>query len=134
MLPQLNNIIDRNVKTIERYPTKTYKVDFSTKHISGYIDEIEAIKQSIYLMLSTERYAWLIYNWYYGVEFDTLIGKNEDYVNSEIVRRIKECLIEDDRITNVSLFELKRENDSLNIEFMVSTIYGDFDYRTEVIL
>lgn len=34
----------------------------------------------------------LIYNWYYGVEFDSLIGKNRDYTTSELKRRISEAL------------------------------------------
>lgn len=132
MLPEIETI--RSIESVDRYPSNTYKLNPDTKHIAGYIDELEAVRQSIYLTLQTERFAWLIYNWYYGVEYDTLIGKNRDYVISEFQRRTKEALLEDDRIESVTDFKLSVTDDVLTAYFEVTTIYGKTDYRTEVMI
>ena len=129
MIPK-NSIIDLDIK--ENKSSLTYKLNEESKHIVGNIDKLEALKQSIYLMLSTERYYWLIYNWYYGIELDNLIGQNKDYVVSEIPRRIKECLIEDDRIIDITDFNLNINKDTLCITFVVESIFGNVSVRKEI--
>nr|DAK69465.1 MAG TPA: Baseplate wedge protein [Caudoviricetes sp.] len=129
MIPK-NSIIDLDIK--DSQPSYTYKLNEESKHIVGNIDKLEALKQSIYLMLSTERYYWLIYNWYYGIELDNLIGQNKDYVVSEIPRRIKECLIEDDRILDINDFKLDINKDTLCVTFVVESIFGNVSVRKEI--
>lgn len=129
MIPK-NSIIDVDIK--ENKSSLTYKLNEESKHIVGNIDKLEALKQSIYLMLSTERYYWLIYNWYYGIELDNLIGQNKNYVVSEIPRRIKECLIEDDRIIDITDFNLNINKDTLCITFVVESIFGNVSVRKEI--
>lgn len=121
MLPELNLITDVN----SQMPSYTYNINRETNRISGYIDDKEAIIQAVYLILQTERYESLIYNWYYGTEFDSLIGKNRDFVTSELKRRIREALLEDDRILDVTNFNITYENDKANIEFEVNSNIGD---------
>ena len=74
----------------------------------------------------------MIYDWYYGVEIDSLIGKNRDYVTSELKRVIKEALLEDDRITDVSNFSITYDNNTALVEFLVETIIGDMTINWEV--
>ena len=123
MLPEQKTINDLNIKNA----SYTYNINRNTNRISGFIDNKEAIIQAIYLILSTERYESLIYNWFYGVELDELIGKNEDYVISEIKRTIKESLLEDDRILDVNKFNFEFLEDNLIIYFTVLTKEGDID-------
>lgn len=59
-------------------PTKTYKVDFDTGRVAGYVDETEAMKQAIFKILSTERFLYLIYSWNYGIELNAVVGKSYD--------------------------------------------------------
>ncbi|EKN42774.1 hypothetical protein CFSAN001627_04692, partial [Clostridium botulinum CFSAN001627] len=83
-------------------PTKTYKI--KDNRIVGFIDNVEALKQAIALILNTERYEYLIYSWNYGSELDGVIGRQKDIAESEFKRRIKEALSQDDRINNVDNF------------------------------
>lgn len=128
MLPELNLINQLD----EQMPSHTYNINRNTNRISGYIDDKDAIIQAIYLILQTERYESMIYNWYYGVEFDGLIGKNKDYVTSELQRVIREALTEDDRITEVSDFDITYTDDSALIVFLVQTNIGDITIEWEV--
>ena len=128
MLPELNLINQLD----EQMTSYTYNINRNTNRISGYIDDKDAIIQAIYLILQTERYESMIYNWYYGVEFDGLIGKNKDYVTSELQRVIREALTEDDRITEVSDFNITYTDDSALVVFLVQTNIGDITIEWEV--
>ena len=128
MLPELNLINQLD----EQMPSYTYNINRNTNRISGYIDDKDAIIQAIYVILQTERYESMIYNWYYGVEFDGLIGKQRDYVTSELQRVIREALTEDDRIIEVSDFEITYTEDSALIVFLVETNIGDITIEWEV--
>lgn len=128
MLPELNLINQLD----EQMTSYTYNINRNTNRISGYIDDKDAIIQAIYLILQTERYESMIYNWYYGVEFDGLIGKQRDYVTSELQRVIREALTEDDRIIEVSDFDITYTEDSALIVFLVETNIGDITVEWEV--
>lgn len=128
MLPELNLINQLD----EQMTSYTYNINRNTNRISGYIDDKDAIIQAIYLILQTERYESMIYNWYYGVEFDGLIGKQRDYVTSELQRVIREALTEDDRILEVSDFDITYTEDSALIVFLVETNIGDITVEWEV--
>jgi len=128
MLPETNTIYQMG-NTI---PSKTYYINRNTNRISGYIDDKDAIVQAIHLILSTERYESYIYNWYYGVELDSLIGKDRDFVKSELKRRIAEALLEDDRIIDVTDFDITFDKDKANVIFLVETNIGDININWEV--
>ena len=113
-------------------PSNTFFIDFEKGRISGFVDEREAVKQAIMLILNTERYKFLIYSWNYGVELEELIGTHPDIVEDEVERLISEALLQDDRITAVYDFEFGRSRDALLVNFKVDSIYGDIDIETEV--
>lgn len=112
--------------------SNTFFIDFEKGRISGFIDEKEAVKQAIMLILNTERYKFLIYSWNYGAEFEALIGTHPDIVEDEAERLISEALLQDNRITAVYDFEFSRNRDTLLVNFKVDSIYGDIDIETEV--
>ena len=113
-------------------PSNTFFIDFEKGRISGFVDEREAVKQAIILILNTERYKFLIYSWNYGVELEELLGTHPDIVEDEVERLISEALLQDDRITAVYDFEFSRNKDTLLVSFKVDSIYGDIDIETEV--
>lgn len=113
-------------------PSNTFFIDFEKGRISGFIDEKEAVKQAIMLILNTERYKFLIYSWNYGAELEALVGTHPDIVEDEAERLISEALLQDDRITAVYDFEFSRSRDTLLVNFKVDSIYGDIDIETEV--
>lgn len=128
MLPDYNTIYQQD----NTMPSKTYYINRNTNRISGYIDDKDAIVQAIYLILSTERYESVMYNWYYGTEFDSLVGKDRDFVKSELKRRIAEAILEDDRILDVTDFDISFNKDVANVVFLVETNIGDININWEV--
>jgi hypothetical protein len=100
--------------------------------ISGYTDDLDAVIQAIYLILNTERYKHIIYSWDYGVELVDLFGKPMPYVMSELPRRIKEALIQDNRISDVIDFEFEPKRNKLFTTFVVITNLGNVNVELEV--
>ncbi len=129
MIPQRTiNIELTTEETIET--SRTYKI--TGNRIQGYTDGLEALKQAIYKVLNTERYEYPIYSFNYGIELESLIGKDKTYVQIELKRRIRECLLRDDRITEVDNFRFESNGDSLQCTFDVHSIFGDFFVSREV--
>lgn len=110
--------------------TKTYKL--STDKIQGFTDELEALQQAIYKELSTEKYEYPIYSFDYGIELESLIGKDVTYVKIELKRRIQECLIKDERIESVDNFLYTVTGDEMLCTFEVISIYGEITITKEV--
>jgi len=114
------------------YPSKTFKIDFENNRIDGFIDGKEALKQSIYMILNTERYKNLIFSWNYGAEIKDLIGKPNTFVIPELDRRITEALMQDDRISDVGDFEFTKGRGSLHVKFTVYSKFGELEIDKEV--
>ena len=133
MIPKNDGFIDQLKETLKN-SDKTYYIDFHNKIISGYSDGLEAIKQTIYGILSSERYEYLIYSFDYGVELQDLIGEDMIFVKADIHRRVEEALLQDDRILSVDNPEIKTEGDCLYYKAIATTIYGQLDIKKEVAL
>lgn len=112
--------------------SRTLKMDFDWKAISGTIDQIQAVEQAVFLILNTERYFWLIFSWNYGVELHDLIGKDPEYCIPEIERRIREALLQDDRITAVENFEFDVNKKKVLTTFTVISIFGNINVEKVV--
>ena len=130
MIPSIN-ILTEEI-TERKYQNRTYNVVVESDRISGYTDGLDAVKQAVYLILSTERYKHIIYSWDYGVELLDLIGKPMPYVMSTIKRRITEALTQDNRIKTVTDFEFDRKGNRLYTSFTVVTNVGNIHSTLEV--
>ena len=114
-------------------PSRTYKLDFDRKRITGKIDNMDSIIQLVMKILYTERYAYVIYSSQYGVELDRLIGEEYDFIVSDLERTITEALLADDRIISITDFKTaKTEIDTMMVSFMVSSSEGSTNFSTEV--
>lgn len=113
-------------------PSKNYKLIPDKNRCVGFIDELEAMKQAIFLMLSVERYDHVIYSFNAGVEFRDLFGKSTAYVASEVKRRIRECLLQDNRINDVDSFVVTTKKHKVHVSFTAHTIYGEINAEREV--
>lgn len=115
-------------------PNKTYKMLVDDDQILGNIAEnIAAVEQAAYKVLNTERYKNVIYSWNYGVELQDLFGKPMPWVLSEIPRRIREALIQDDRINDVTNFDLSYDKKgNVLASFTIKSIYGDVSAKKGV--
>ncbi|WIV11371.1 DUF2634 domain-containing protein [Proteiniborus sp. MB09-C3] len=110
--------------------TRTYKI--TRNKIQGITDEIEALKQAIYKVLNTEKYEHPVYGFSYGIELESLIGKDSTYAQIELKRRIQECLLQDNRIESVDNFKFEAKGDEMICTFDVQSIYGEVEINKEV--
>lgn len=121
-----------NIASNKINSTKNYKIDFEKGVIVGFCDDVEALKQAIYIILNTERYEYLIYSNDYGFELNGVICNDKFLIESELKRRIRESLVQDDRIEDVSNFIFEYDKDSVDIRFTVFSIYGELPFKKEV--
>ena len=112
--------------------TKTFGLNINRNIVNGKIDDLAALQQRIFLRLNIEADQYIIYPWTYGLTTVDLIGKPVYYVVAVIPDRIKETLLSDDEITDVSDFEFDVKGNKLTVKFVVKTIYGDLEQETVV--
>lgn len=131
MLPKSKNVerIASNIEILTQ-PSKTYKIDGN--RIKGFIDSVDAIKQSIMLRLSTQRYDNIIYSWNYGFEKNNLLGKRKEYIIPQLENRIREALLVDDRIMTVYDFKFDIDAGKYKVTFKLKTIEGEIEVMTDV--
>lgn len=133
MIPEQQ--VDLTNLEVVNQPSLTYKLDFERKRISGKIDNEEAIMQLVMKILYTERYAYVIYSSQYGVELDRLIGKDYDFIVSDLERTIIEALLADDRILSITGFVAEQTAiDRMTVTFTVNSVVGSANINTEVII
>lgn len=126
MLPAVNDDLQKDFE-IEEETSHTYKLDLNNSTIAGYVDDLEAMKQAIYLILNIERYEYLIYSWNYGIELNDLYGQPIPFVLPELKRRITEALVQDSRILGVDNFSFEINKGKVHATFTVHTIFGDVE-------
>lgn len=117
---------DVTIQTAADATTKTFKIDFDGGRVGGFCDTTEAMKQAIYKILQTERFACLIYSWNYGIELNAAVGKSYQVFASEIKRVISEALLADSRITAVTDFTVVQvDKRTALVTFTAETIFGE---------
>lgn len=132
MIPSTSGFLQQDFE-IEEQPTKVYRMDLSSNSIRGFCDGLEAMKQAVFRILNTERYRYIIYPWWYGIETLDLYGEPVTWVCPELERRITEALIVDTRILGVTDFEYDLQTKGVvHAAFMVNTVYGDLKAERKV--
>lgn len=114
-------------------PTRTYKLDLDAGRVAGMVDGVDAMKQVILKILLTERFAYLIYSWNYGIELNAVVGKSYQVFSSEIKRVITEALLADSRITAVTDFKVEQiDKRSARVSFTADTVFGPIEIERTV--
>lgn len=132
MIPSTSGFLQQDFE-IEEQPTKVYKMDLGGNSIRGFCDGLEAMKQTVFRILNTERYQYIIYPWWYGIETLDLYGEPVTWVCPELERRITEALSVDSRISAVTDFEYDLEiKGVVHAIFTVNTIYGSLKAERKV--
>lgn len=130
MIPSIGTL-NTTITEVE-IPTYTHKVLTDTERVSGHTDNLEAMRQAVYLILCTERYEFPIYSWDYGIELQDLFGRQMTYVIPTLRQRIIDALLQDDRITAVDNFTFTPNKNKLAVTFTVTTTFGNIDSGMEV--
>ncbi|MDR1755249.1 MAG: DUF2634 domain-containing protein [Eubacterium sp.] len=123
MLPESSNFL-RNGYEIVEPSSYTFYLDIEKNICYGFTDNIDAMKQAIYLIIGTERYRYVIFSRNYGIELEDLFGLPTSYVVAEIPRRISEALLHDTRIERVENFSFKIGRGYVYVTFTAVTIFG----------
>lgn len=127
MIPGVNGFLKEDFE-IESQPSKTYKMYLEQEVINGMTDGLDAMKQTIYMILNTERYQYIIYSWNYGIELIDLFGEPITYVCPELERRITEALTQDERILLVDAFSFDVSvKGKVHVTFTAHTVFGEVD-------
>ena len=113
-------------------PSRTWEIDWERGCLRGQFEGIDAVKQTVFGILNTERYDYVIFSWNYGIERNRVFGHTREYVCSELKRRITDALIQDDRIGGVDSFSFDWGRGKVTVSFTVHTIYGDYETEQEV--
>ena len=131
MIPtNLNNETIELVDELNQ-PSYTFGIIEDMK-VTGMKDGLEAVAQAVEIILNVERYMYLIYSWDFGIEFQDLIGKDPSYACPEIARRVKDALLQDERIKDVDDWSFKQDKHSIIASFTVHTVFGDIEKQKEV--
>lgn len=124
-----------DIKNLEvvKQPSLQHKMNIDGKFVAGKCDGKEGLKQAVYKILLTERYENVIYSRNYGVELKDLFGQPVKTVIALIESRIKEALLQDDRITDVDgfIFDTSQKH-KVSVTFTVHSELGDFEVLKEV--
>ncbi|MCD9026056.1 DUF2634 domain-containing protein [Cohnella silvisoli] len=108
-------------------PSRTYRLDLDKKRATGTVDGLDAVRQAVLKILQTERYDYLIYSFDYGSETAGITGRSPEIVQSELTRRIREALLQDDRINDVTDMQITVSGDSALATFTVVSDQGSFE-------
>ena len=100
--------------------------------IRGVAKDLEALGQAIRKRLSTQQFEYPIYSFNYGVNWRDLIGQDQEYIRAEMQRMIRETLLQDDRISDVSGFSFEFKGITCVCSFDVSSIFGQLREGVEV--
>lgn len=109
-------------------PSETYRLDLDKGRIYGKTQGLDALNQAIKKAILTLRFDNLIYDDDYGCEAGNVIHSADvtpEYLQTAVPQMIKDALSQDSRIISVSDFNMQFVNDSAQISFNVSTIFGE---------
>src|SRR5690606_29455088 len=86
----------QDVEVVDTHPepSKTWRLNYATGRIGGFIDGDEALRQYIRKAIATARNRYIIYNDEYGSELEDLIGLDltTQIIETEIPRLVRESI------------------------------------------
>lgn len=94
----------------------------------------EAIKVWVLHVFRCERYRYLAYFDDYGIELEKFIGTgpNDGQRSSELFRYVKEGLMVNPYITDVTALQVTQEHKKITMVIHLETVYGEVEMGIEV--
>ena len=112
--------------------SKTYRLDKENKRIMGFISGQAAMEQAVEILLTTERYAYEIYDWSFGSQLHELMGIGVREAELKAASYIQEALLVDDRVKEVRDMQVMGKRNHLSLSFSVVTKEGVLEQEWEV--
>ena len=113
-----------------------FGIDFTTGQMTGgKVEGLDAVKVWAWNALKIPRYLYEQYNWSYGSELDTLVGKSQmpiEYIESEAKRMVRECLKQNKYIEDIKDFECMTFKDVLVCSFTIIATFGEVEQYVAV--
>jgi len=134
----ITNIFSMNevgpILDIDYYPLSSiYYETVQVDRISGFIDDLDAIRQAVYHILSIERYSCLIYDDNYGVELQQYIGQDFEYLKVTIQKTLEEALMQDERIISIDVINVEKiDNETANVKLSIQANVGEIQMEVNV--
>lgn len=119
------NTIDHGKEPLFDFKTGQYVIKDGNPVL---VDKMEALKIWIDFTIKTARYRFPAYSFDYGCEIEHFIGLDipQHVIDTEVKRVVKEALIYDDRIIDITNFTFSREKDKLEISITLKTVFDEF--------
>lgn len=114
----------------EELSTNTFLVE--EEQVAGMNEGLEAMRQAVEIMLTTERYDYQIYTENFGVELEQLVGQDPDYIQATFPELIRDAFSIDNRILREENYVFKTSGDTMTITFDVVTVFGTFNQGVEI--
>lgn len=117
-----------SVEQEREQPSLTYGLDLDRGRITGRVDGRAAVEQAIRKALVTPRFRCLIYDNQYGSEIkQTVIAgdASPEYIATELPRLVKDALLVDTRVLDVSDFSCAFDDERAELRFTAKTVFGD---------
>jgi len=124
MIPQGGTLPDDRF-VLEEQTSLTYALDPVAGRISGRVDGLAAVRQAVFKLLQTERFAYAIYDSNYG--YESSLGLQGEVFRLETERKVTEALLTDSRIRAVEDFKFAEQGDTALVSFTVVTDQGAFE-------
>lgn len=127
-----NNSEDENLPIIYELARNLETLNLLTKDNKFYyVSKNEALKIWILKALNrqTSRYTYRAYSSNYGNEINVLFGRhlNKNLLKSELKRYIEETLLINPYIKKISNLSFEQTGAKVDVQFLVTTIYGEFE-------
>lgn len=114
------------------YPSYAWYIDPQSKRIFRMTDGLEAVRQTVEILLLIERYRFSIFTHNCGMEWEGLVGSDYGYCVSELTRRLKDTFVPDNRILDVTDFQFRLiPPDSMACGFTILTVFGAMPYQID---
>lgn len=124
LVPSFDAFIDDEAD-IQRESDLVHHIINESRVSDDLLSELDSVKQAIFCILATEQGVHPIYDENYGIKTLDLIGKDYSYAASELMRRIKESLLLDERVKEVKNLRPRELKDGIVIDFEVVTEFGN---------
>lgn len=134
MIPVYEDLLLYDEETEEvPMPSLTFRMDEERNTISGMVDDLDGLKQSIKTRLQIEMEEYEIFSPGYGVDLADKIGQPVYFLLPDIEMMLEDAILEDERVVEVADIDaVLSEKHGVTVTFTVVTEIGDANMELEV--
>lgn len=129
----MDNLFTYLTTPTTEWTSRTWEIDWDKKRLlSRRIDGKDAVAQAAQVAFCVDYQEYPIFSDKFGLEIKKYIGRDRDFVKSNLERLIKECLSPDLRIDKLTDFMIEDHEDSIYCSFVLVCDDGKTTQSLEV--